>query len=778
MGARVMNMCVKEKVMKSFGEGMKSAFFYISAVLVLATGLSVAGADQIQSGQTSSSYITAPSYRDTWTFEGQAGERVLVAAAGAFRGIEPEIFLYPPDSDYHEVVVHGDVRQYRMLDHQLQMSGQYTIVIRDWHMDETGKYGISFVTLPGRPNNSEDRDGGGIEVAGTMSGNIGTADLPEDPLFSDLDVFRFEGQAGERVLVTVSSTELAVEPEILLYPPDSGDQEAFAGGDETQHRMLDHVLAASGEYTIVVREWEMNREGSYSISLVKIPGDANSISDTDGGPIESGSTLSGSIGNWEDSDNVNSSDTDVYQFAGESGDRVVITVAETEGGFQPEILLYPPDSGAMEAIAVGDPYHFRTLDHQLAGTGLYTIVVRDWLMNDEGNYDISLAKMPGQTSSAGSDDGDGGDMTSGMTVKAKFDSVSDTDVYRFYGEMGERVIITLSGVVGDVEPELLLYPPSGEREAFVGGDGYRYRLLDHELQAGGIYTIVVREWRMDDTGEYDVSFVKMPGPAFSADDRDGGDIAAGQSVYADLFGCSDTDVFRFYGEAGDRVIIKCSQISGHVEPEISLYPPDGGEREAFSGGWGFVHTLDVNLEQSGLYRVVVGDYQMDEEGRYLLYYRKIPDDVREGLYDPCPSNGGSVEECFVESLQWWMVGDADSFDVYFGPDVTMGLDKIAENIERSTVPWPMMERCETYYWYAVAHTPKGDITGPWWWLQNHFCDIASDLNGDGQVNFVDFALLATHWLGEDSSVNIVGSDKIDNQDIGRMGEDWLDEASQ
>ncbi len=68
MGARVMNMCVKEKVMKSFGEGMKSAFFYISAVLVLATGLSVAGADQIQSGQTSSSYITAPSYRDTWTF--------------------------------------------------------------------------------------------------------------------------------------------------------------------------------------------------------------------------------------------------------------------------------------------------------------------------------------------------------------------------------------------------------------------------------------------------------------------------------------------------------------------------------------------------------------------------------------------------------------------------------------------------------------------------------------------------------------------------------------
>ncbi len=82
-------------------------------------------------------------------------------------------------------------------------------------------------------------------------------------------------------------------------------------------------------------------------------------------------------------------------FYGESGNGVVIVATETGGSsifLEPEVRLYAP-SGVLDATA-WDYTQAMIDDHNLAETGWYTIVVKDYGGNDAGILDFSFAKMP------------------------------------------------------------------------------------------------------------------------------------------------------------------------------------------------------------------------------------------------------------------------------------------------------------------------------------------------------------------------------------------------
>jgi hypothetical protein len=63
----------------------------------------------------------------------------------------------------------------------------------------------------------------------------------------------------------------------------------------------------------------------------------------------------------------------------------------------PDIYLYPPDSSGLEASETG-LNSSKMLDHQLAQTGLYTIIVNDQRMDAQGSFSISLSKTPAEKS--------------------------------------------------------------------------------------------------------------------------------------------------------------------------------------------------------------------------------------------------------------------------------------------------------------------------------------------------------------------------------------------
>ena len=169
---------------------------------------------------------------------------------------------------------------------------------------------------------------------------------------------------------------------------------------------------------------------------------------TDRGQIYSGETKIGL-------EIIGPSYMDTWTFYGDAGDRVLISVQATSGTLWPRINLYPPDSGPEEATNI------EYLDHQLAQSGLYTIVIEDVGLNDEGTYNISLTKIPSDLRpgiynpypSNGSSIRD-------LNGSFGWDAVSGATGYDLY--FGEDVIEPLQKI-GDNLPSPTMVFPSLER---------------------------------------------------------------------------------------------------------------------------------------------------------------------------------------------------------------------------------------------------------------------------------------------------------------------------
>ena len=107
----------------------------------------------------------------------------------------------------------------------------------------------------------------------------------------------------------------------------------------------------------------------------------------------------------------------------------------------------------------------------------------------------------------------------------------------------------------------------------------------------------------------------MPdGPLTSAEDPNGGLISSGETRSGSIV-TSDMDGFQFEGDVNDRVLISVEETSGEPGffPRIKLYPPEGGDLEAGASG-----LIDHQLQQSGLYTIVVHDNDYSEEGTYNI----------------------------------------------------------------------------------------------------------------------------------------------------------------
>ena len=357
---------------------MKTLFQWLCKILLcLGFGFFLLGtqpaqcATPIESGETLSGSLSV-SEMDTYEFYGEAGDRVLIDAdvVSGVHGFDTEIILIDPDfSDEANTQPGGD-----LLDHVLQKTGTYTIIVQDAGLNHTGSYKITLLNLTRGPTNSAgDPDGGPIASGETLSGSLNV---------SDMDGFQFYGEAGDRILIDadVVSGVYGFNTEIILIAPDRTTEiDTLTGGD-----LLDHTLVQTGTYTFIVQDAGLNHTGNYKITLLRMPGATSSPGDFDGGLIPPGETLSGALA---------VSDMDGFQFYGKVNDRVMINVDVVSGvyGFDTEIILIDPDFLDEVDTKPGGDY----LDHNLLKTGLYTIVVQDVDLNHTGTYNISFNKLPG-----------------------------------------------------------------------------------------------------------------------------------------------------------------------------------------------------------------------------------------------------------------------------------------------------------------------------------------------------------------------------------------------
>jgi hypothetical protein len=325
---------------------------------------------------------------------------------------------------------------------------------------------------------------------------------------------------------------------------------------------------------------------------------------------------------------------------------------------------------------------------------------------------------------------DRGTINSGETkTNVELTGPSYIDTWNFSANAGDRAIINAVKTKESLDTKIILYPPGGgpaEAQSLCTDimgfyNGCRDQ-LDIQLQQTGLYTIVIQDYSINHSGNYNLSLLKMPGTTNADNDLDGELITSGQTIFGAINLPSDFDAYQIYIQSADRVIVSAVTTSGTLDTKIILYPPEGGPVEAQSlctDIMGFYNgcrdQLDIQLQQTGLYTIVIQDYSINHSGDYNVSLTKIPSTVRPGIYNPSPADG-TVLNTLLGAFSWNVVTGATGYDLYFREDGIDPLEKIGDNLLSPVMAFPYMEKGNKYSWHVVAHTPGGDIQGPVWWF--------------------------------------------------------------
>lgn len=680
----------------------------------------------IASGANVSGSFDYQADTDVFAFDATANDRIILTLADLGGTSQPEIYLYPPSGGAAEATRAGAAAS-KKLDVRVAETGTYRIVVHDFGQNQEGTYALAFVKTPtGNPSGS-DADGGTI-----ASGESRTATLTPR---GDLDVYAFDGAAGDRVIIATADLSTATQTEIHLYPPDGGDAEATSVGAVATHR-LETRLLQTGTYTFVLHDSGMNGEGTQTVSFLKIPAVAGGA-DPDGGTLVPGDVVTGTL--------TPRADLDVFTFEGTAGDRVLVTTADLSAATQTEIYLYPPGGGALEASSVGAVSSHR-LEAVLAATGTYSVVVQDNGLAGEGTYTIAVATIPGAGDQA---DGDGGSLIPGETRVGRLLGRADTDLWRFRADEGDRIILATSELAGAIQPEIRVYDEStGAVVAADGGAATEHR-VEFVVPTTGRYTVTVADFLNDkDDGYYGISFTRFASAGSAPNDRDGGPIELDRSITATFLNQADHDCWQFYGTVGDQVTIQVARTTATgPEPEIALHPPGGGAAETSAGGSGASKRLVWQLRATGLYSIVVSEFGLNADGTYSITVNRDGPTAPLGVFRHFPPNGANVAD-LSERLRWDAVEGATAYDVRFGTDLLEELPILEQGTTSTSAAFPgdiVADR--TYWWRVVAHTPAGDVPGPVVWFQTSPTPVvASDDFTDGDATGDrNWSVLAGRW---------------------------------
>ena len=207
--------------------------------------------------------------RHGWTFEGSAGDEVIITLDG-LGGLDPVVQLLGPGGSVLAENDDFDGTDSRV-EATLTTSGTHTIIARGYS-GGAGDYRLGLFVAGQEPTDTTAAPGGGtIGYGETVTGSL----AEERP-----DEWRFSAAAGDVITAVLEGPDIdsvisLLDPdgEVLVYEDNYGQ-----GGDEV---IANLALPASGTYTIVVSEWS-GEAGNYELELTLVSGGGETTTTTEG----------------------------------------------------------------------------------------------------------------------------------------------------------------------------------------------------------------------------------------------------------------------------------------------------------------------------------------------------------------------------------------------------------------------------------------------------------------------------------------------------------------
>jgi hypothetical protein len=203
------------------------------------------------------------------------------------------------------------------------------------------------------------------------------------------------------------------------------------------------------------------------------------------------------------------------------------------------------------------------------------------------------------------------------TLRAGDDTLNSgeyADYYSFTGSRGEQVVLDLRS--DDFDPYLFVRTPSGEQEYNDDYEGSASRsLISLALAEDGTYDVYVTSYKPGETGSYALRIDRQgAATAMAAGPRiERGSLVAGDDT---LRSGEYVDYYDFQGQPGQHVTIDLT--SSDFDTYVILKDPAGEQEENDDADRPGHSQLDVDLSETGSYRVMVTSYEVGETGSYEL----------------------------------------------------------------------------------------------------------------------------------------------------------------
>lgn len=209
--------------------------------------------------------------------------------------------------------------------------------------------------------------------------------------------------------------------------------------------------------------------------------------------------------------------------------------------------------------------------------------------------------------------------------------------YRFQGAAGDRVTIRIADGTAAFDSRLEVYDPGG---ALLIGEwdrgGVEFR-LNLNLNQNGPYRIRVSEEGDDAGGRYGLSLQRLNASPSAIV------LTKGQQQRAAMERLGALRAYLFCGTAGDRVRLRLQGRDAAFDSQLELYSPRGTLLASDFGADGTVASLDLSLEEDGLYTVLAADSGGNDTGEYTLRFDS------DG---PCTAVGIRPQLCEGQSFVW------------------------------------------------------------------------------------------------------------------------------
>lgn len=417
------------------------------------------GAGNLVFGEKATGAISDDSFRQLYAFDGRENDVIAITMTRVSGDLDPYLILTDENgailalSDDNGIANNAEIPFRR-----LTADGRYFIIATRFgqeHGITAGEYTVQLERV-----GAEATENTVLQYGDSVFGRV-TSTQP-------VTFYFLRAERGDVINVNMRRTSGDLDPQIEFASADgivlvSNDDDPNAEGT-LDAGIRTYTVLDTGAYLIVATRFGReagDTEGSYVLSVEKIPPEELGTSTADARLIDYGMTLDATI-----SEDVLRR---YFTFQAKRGDVITITQSKTTGNLDSLILLADEELTELaqdDDSGGGRDARIAAFTIPVSGT-YYIIATRSGEQTGQTSGDFSL-ELNGRAGVAG---GQALEIVYGATVSGQINNDNLSEEYIFFGQRGDTVRISMSRASGDLDSLVTVYDSDRKQIAFDDDSG-------------------------------------------------------------------------------------------------------------------------------------------------------------------------------------------------------------------------------------------------------------------------------------------------------------------